>query len=171
MTLFKPFGKVGKPFIPLFLLSLLSAGCSNCPRWDFQETITCSPYFNSGRIFLPPTNPLREVELEISRGGNGTEMYLNALAFTFNYETSNLLMTTVEVEIEDELFIFEADLFVGGQRIKLPADMTEKIALALINHQTVTIRSGRFTNCLSSDGFAKALAKLEKIPVGYSSIP
>lgn len=98
-------------------------------------------------------------------------MYLNALAFTFNYETSNLLMTTVEVEIEDELFIFEADLFVGGQRVKLPADMTEKISLALINHQTVTIRSGRFTNCISAEGFAKALAKLEKIPIGYSSIP
>jgi len=169
MTLFKPFGKVGKFLIPLFLL-LITSCSSSCPNWNFQETITCSPYFNSGRIFQLPSNPLREVEVEISRGGNGTEMYLNALAFTFPYQDSNLLMTTVEVEIEGELFVFDADLLVGGQRVKLPSDIVEKISIALINQQTVIIKSGRFMNCVSPAGFVKALAELEKIPVGYSSI-
>lgn len=114
---------------------------------------------------MPPNNPLRELELEISRGGNGTEMYLNVFTFKFPFNSRNHLFSHVEIDIEGEKTDFEADLLTGGQRIKLPSSIAEEIILALIEGKRVVIRAGRFETEIPSEGFANNFNSLEKIPV------
>lgn len=155
-------GKVGILF-PLFLL--VACTSSSASKWKFQETVTCSPCYNSGRIYVPPCNAMRELELMISRGGNGTEMYLNALTFKFPFNSKNHQLTRVEMDIDGAHSVFEADLLTGGQRIKLPSSIAEEITIALIEKKKVVIRSGRFETEIPTEGFVYNLNALNKIPI------
>ncbi|WP_226987463.1 hypothetical protein [Parachlamydia acanthamoebae] len=158
----------GKGVLPLFLL--LSSCSSTCPEWQYQDTITRTPYFNSGRIFLPPSNPFRELGIEIDRGGNGAEMYLNVHSFNFPHDPENPLLSFVEVQVDDDCFSYETELLLGGQRMKLPAALFEKITLGLLNNQTVVIRSGQFESVILPNGFEKAFQKLNRIHIAPSEV-
>ncbi|MBS4167497.1 hypothetical protein [Parachlamydia sp. AcF125] len=155
----------------LLSLFLLLFSCSpKCPEWQYQETITSTPCFNSGRIFLSPSNPFRQLEIEIDRNRHGSEMYLNVLTFNFPHDSAAPVHSSVEVQIDKEYFECQTDLLLGAQRMKLPKSLSEKITTALLNKQTVIIRSGRFESVILETGFSKAFQKLHKIPIASSRI-
>ncbi|NGX42553.1 MAG: hypothetical protein K940chlam7_00833 [Chlamydiae bacterium] len=141
--------------VMLALFFFLSSCSQKCTDWQYQETVTCCHYYNSGRLIHFPQNHFRGVSLEISRGHTGLRAYVNVYSLSLPKEDEDPTKTMVTISSEDGSFDVIAERLEGGQRLLLPLDATNAIIKSLLECKTVCISTGRFKSEISPYGFSK----------------
>lgn len=154
-----------RAFSALFLF-LLATSCSSssCPKWQIEETITCSPCYNSGKIFFPPPDEFSGLELELARGPDDVRMYINVFSIEISGEADDSNAAQVLVDFGGEAETFTANILQGGQRLLLPPEATERILSSLLDGDYITISVDRYKAEIPSENFPKLYNSLCDIP-------
>jgi hypothetical protein len=138
------------------------SSCSKpCPQWEFQNITSSCPHFNAGKISLYPENPGSGLELEIARTSDDLRMYLNVFSLGVCPLAENKV--PVVIIISDHRYEVLADVFQGGQRFLLPAEIYTPILEALFSDEMVTISVGRYRENIFGSGFQTAHASLFRV--------
>lgn len=144
-------------------LVCLSSCSSPVRHWEIEQTLTCNPCYNSGKVYFPPCDEIFGLELELARGPTDYRMYLNIFSRQFPSEDEEGNKTKVSVTIAEQPTDFLANRFQGGQRLLLPDEAVDQIINALIDNQTVTIAVGRYSSEIVSENFIAVFDELNKI--------
>jgi hypothetical protein len=151
------------------LIGALFAVCISCSkpcqRWQFDQTITCCPCFNSGKIYLTPQCTFGEIELEVAQGPCEQRMYLNVFALEIPSDPHDPERAKVFIIFENHESIVYGYKLQGGQRLLLPPEAALEITEALLDDQSFEIRVGRFRSTICPDHFAESYSKLISIPL------
>jgi hypothetical protein len=141
-----------------FLYSCSKPGQS----WNYQQTITPYPVYNSGKLSLYPQNDFRGLELEFIKGNSKMRMYLNIYCLSFPQEQNDSSKTLVTISTSNDTQEVLAHRFEGGQRLLLPDEAASNIICKLLNNQIITIAVGRYSSDIIPQGFAKNYFRLLK---------
>ena len=140
----------------IFFLCFFFISCSSSHhQWLADQSLLCSPHFQSGKIYLPLQNQSSGLEIEILQGSYGQRMYLNAFSVHLPVNPESPSKIFVTITTKDETCVVEGDLFDGGQRVLLPAHAKEQIIERLLDQQTIEIKVGRYCDKIIPTGFAK----------------
>lgn len=150
--------------VPIYLMFL--SGCNQpCEFWEYNETITSCPQYNSAIITIPPQERPNSAYAEFVRSSFGIRMHLNLLCFVVPTIDEEGTKSTFTVFISDQTFSYVGDLLEGGQRLLVPPDATELITQALLEGVPVVIKLGLFKIELMPDNFGELYCKLISFPV------
>lgn len=157
-----PMGK--RALAALFLIFLCS--CSDpCRQWEYDDTITCYPCYNSGRITLPSDGSFCGVITTIARDANGISLFIDTTVLSFPAEDSCPL-TAYHLSIDGSPpRTLYATRLQGSQRLLLDEEATQLVIDALLNGACVEITIGQFHTTLISDDFAKKWCDLMNLPL------
>jgi hypothetical protein len=144
----------------LFFCLLFSSCTSPFPQWEYEETATCQPCYRSGRVSLPPKDPLGGLEVEFVRTPSVLRAYLNIYAIQVTSDPQHPGKAEVKLVIEDLSENVYADILQGGQRLLLPADATEKIVNALLQDKSIDLSVGRYHSTVDPHNFVGLYNKL-----------
>lgn len=100
------------------------------------------------------------MELEIARVPDDIRIYINVFSLEVGLDESKV---PVAIFIDDNRYDVLVDVFQGGQRFLLPAEIYAQIIDALSSCSRVTIALGRYKDTITCSGFAAAYANLLKI--------
>lgn len=145
----------------LCALFFFTACSKPCPKWQFQKIVSSCPHFSAGKIYLPPENPGSGLELEIARTSDDIRMYLNVFSLGVCPSIENKV--PLLLIINDIRYEALAEVFQGGQRVLLPAEIYAPILEALYSDVLITIYIGRYREAIFGPGYQTVHGKLFSI--------
>lgn len=143
---------------------LLLSSCSHpCSNWNFEETQTTCPSYQSAKIYTPAQNSFDGLEVELIATLDNAWMFLNIYSTPLSGDAATPGIIAVNIVALEESWQTSGVLFEGGQRIALNDEARDYIIEALLNNQPITITVDRYHAELSPEGFPKAYFKLVDI--------
>lgn len=150
----------------LCILCLCSCSSPACRQWELQEILTKRPCFNGGRLILGPDSNLSQLELELIRNRSGMRFYINLLLLQAYPCKEDPCLTKAEIIFEgQEPWIITPYLLEGGQRLQLPAEVSDQLIQALCDDRSFILKMGRSQIHAIPDNFMPGYEKLLAIPI------
>lgn len=146
------------------LFCFLSSCATPARQWELEKTRSCSPCFQSAKLFLPVDDNFCGMEIELTQGHCGLRMYVNVFTLEFPYTQENDAKTALVITVDEVSQTIYADRFQGGQRLLLPPDASEYIILSLLANKKVDIRAGRFHSIVIPYKFESLFHRLNPSP-------
>ncbi|HEX2582509.1 MAG TPA: hypothetical protein VHL30_00135 [Chlamydiales bacterium] len=135
--------------------------CTSPPAfWQTDALVTGSPQYDSSRLLYDA--PLSHLKLEFLKTEKGTSGYLFLDQFRFTLSTPDSPSMDVFFTIGETLLKESIYLREGRMRLKLSAELTERILSALQKGQQVAIVADAFKETIEPDSFQTAFAKFLK---------
>lgn len=128
--------------------------------WKFRTINADFPYSSYSKAYLATCHPFDGLEVELLFNGFDSILFLNTLILCFPESTDGSGMIEVKINIEDRSYIFLADRFEGGQRIKLPENAKQLIIASLLDGRCPQIIVDRYHAILQSDNFRRIYNRL-----------
>ena len=116
--------------------------------------------WNSGRIYLCPSNEYSGLEVEFMRTFSGVRMYINVFGLEIPPNGDDLSTSQVYVSFKDYSYTFTAQRFTGGQRLLVPEETMEEIIECLTRGQPVFLRVGRYEGDIYPEQFSEIFTRL-----------
>lgn len=156
----------GKEWFAILSLFFFFSCSKPCQEWEFGQVVTPCPCYNSGRLFLPTTDPSRGLEIEIihASSNNETLLYLGAYSLEFTGTKENPNKTLVTVTIDEQSIVVAADRLEGGQKLLMPPEATQTIINALLENRVVRLKTGRYQTEILNANFCELYYKLISSP-------
>ena len=137
----------------LFFIAIL-AGCAATNPWKLESIATGEALFDSARLTYSDTvTPLR---FEIVRIESGIETFLSLTKYKFT--TANGIK--IEFDIAGEKSEETVPFLEGKMRLRLPAELSERLINALQEGKEVAMIADGFEQHLNPDQFTTQYEKL-----------
>lgn len=144
----------------LFLIVLFSSCSPYRQQWKLAAINACCPKASYVKLYFPTCNTFNGLEAEFLSSNGDLQLCLNIHTLQFPSDLECPDHTTVEVNIDDDPYIFTADRLLGGQRLVMPPEACQLIVCALLAGCTVCIKVGRYESTLLPEGFEKHYRRL-----------
>lgn len=143
-----------KNILRVFFLIILFYSCSpHYNAWKLSIIKADCPKASYAKIYLPASNTFNGLETEFVYSDGNLQLNLNIHSLQFPCDPTDSSITTVQITISENLYIYKANRLLGGQRLNLPFEACEQIMQALLTGIDVDIVVGRYETTLLANGF------------------
>lgn len=139
-------------FLKKALLSaffILLTSCNSTTRWKAEKIEAVYPV-ECSRVYWPVENRFTDLELDIRKIGDRTQVFLNCYGLPLKSEKK--LMNLI-VKTEDKEETFQVYLFEGSQRMALSSEDSALLLSYLQKGITVSLKLNQYTSTIDPEGF------------------